>query len=85
MENPFAKDGQEAGENGLPNDDGVSQINEEDLLDQEELTNQWKKMKANMNSSRNLRQFLQGCQFCAKFKGVRINIIAPSRLIVKGN
>ena len=41
-------------------------------------------MKAKMNSSKNLRAFLQGCQFCAKLKGFKLNIYAPSRLILKG-
>ena len=38
-----------------------------------------------MNSSRNLRGFLMGCQFCAKFKGMKLNVYAPSRMIIKGN
>ena len=54
-------------------------------MNQEEIQNQWKKMKAKMNSSKNLRGFLQGCQFCAKFKGFKLNLYAPSRLILKGN
>lgn len=83
VEDPFAK---EALEHNMKNpNDNTSQLNDEDLMDQEEIQNQWKKMKAKMNSSKALRGFLQGCQFCAKFKGLKLNIYAPSRLILKGN
>jgi len=42
------------------NDDGFSQVNDEDLFDAEQFGNQFEKMQKKMMSMKNLRQFLQG-------------------------
>ena len=36
-----------------------------------------------MNSSKNLRGFLQGIQFCLRAKGVKINVFSPTRSLVR--
>jgi len=50
----------------LVNDDTYSQIENADLLDREQMENQFKKMQTKMKSSKNLRGFLQGMQFYIK-------------------
>ena len=63
--------------------DDYSAINDEDLMNKDEIEKQFKKMKVNMNSSRNLRGFLQGMQFYLMVKGFKLNLYSPSRLIIK--
>jgi hypothetical protein len=76
VENPFENFG-----NKLV-DDTTSQINEEDMMNAEEIGNQLESMHKKMKSSKNLRGFLQGIQLILKFKGLKVNIFAPSKMVV---
>ena len=49
------------------------------MLNENEMENQFKKMKTKMYSAKNLRQFLQGIQFCIRAKGLQVNIFVPSK------
>jgi hypothetical protein len=53
------------------------------MMNKEELEKQLKKMRINMTSSKNLRMFLQGMQLYLMVKGVKLNVYAPSRMIIK--
>ena len=52
------------------------------MMDAEEFGHQLEKMHTRMKSSKNMRGFLQGIQLIMKFKGVKINLFAPSKMII---
>ena len=55
-------------------------------MSKEQFNLQFNRLRKNMNSNKNLRNFLQGIQFFIKAKGLKISLYAPSEdnRIVKG-
>lgn len=64
-------------------EDGYSQIDEGEIMNPEEFGLQFEKMQKKMMSAKNLRNFLQGIQLYVKFKGVKLNVFSPIRMVVK--
>lgn len=66
------------------NNDNFSAIDDEELMNPEEMADQFKSLGKKMKSQKNLRMFLNGVQVFVRCKGFKLNLYSPSRTIIKG-
>lgn len=61
----------------------MTEIEDEQLLNKDEMQNQFLKMTTKMTSMKNLRLFLSGVQMHLEAKGFALNVYFPSKKITR--
>lgn len=61
----------------------MTEVKDEDLLNKEEMQNQFLKMTTKMSSAKNMRKFLGGIQLHLEAQGFRINVFPDKNKIVR--
>ena len=66
-----------------PDVDEYSEMDDDQILSQEEMADQFKQLGKKMKSQKNTRMFLNGVQIFIRGKGFKLNLFSPSRTIIK--